>query len=329
LAGIQALTESADRPDSPLTVELHRLVRVIAVIAVAVGVSLAGVSMLFGLGATKALLDDHFASIVTAIRLGRATFSNVRRFLTYHLTDNVAELTPFVVWALTGSSIPLAIGVLQVLALDIGTDMLPAVALGIEKPGRHALEGPARYRRLVDRALLFRAFAVLGAAEAVLSMTAFVAVLLGAGWRYGETPSGAALAAASGTTFAVIAVAQMANAFACRSETRPVTKLAPGGNRALLVAVAVELVLLGAFLGVPQLSDLLGGGWPSASGWLWAVAAAVLLLVVDAFHKQIRSAGGQAEGPGQWCPRSRVTVPAGNDAEGASAEKLEVGELEA
>lgn len=234
------------------------------------------------------LLDDHFASIVTAIRLGRATFSNVRRFLTYHLTDNVAELAPFAVWALTGSSIPLAIGVLQVLALDIGTDMLPAVALGIEKPGRHALEGPARYRRIVDRVLLFRAFAVLGATEALLSMTAFVAVLLGAGWRYGDTPSTTALAAASGTAFAVIAVAQMANAFACRSETRPVTKLAPGGNRALLVAVAVEFALLGVFLGVPQLSHLLGGSWPSLSGWLWAVGAAVLLLVVDASHKQLR-----------------------------------------
>jgi magnesium-transporting ATPase (P-type) len=235
------------------------------------------------------LLDDHFASIVTAIRLGRATFSNVRRFLTYHLTDNVAELAPFVVWALTGSSIPLAIGVLQVLALDIGTDMLPAVALGIEAPGRHALDGPALYRRLVDRALLLRAFAVLGATEAVLSMTAFVTVLLTAGWRYGDTPSTASLATASGTAFAVIAVAQMANAFACRSETRPVTKLAPAGNKALLVAVAAELVLLGAFLGIPQLSHLLGGGWPSMTGWLWAGGAAIVLLAVDALSKKFRA----------------------------------------
>ncbi|WP_199240390.1 MULTISPECIES: cation-transporting P-type ATPase [Kribbella] len=239
------------------------------------------------------LLDDHFASIVTAIRLGRATFSNVRRFLTYHLTDNVAELAPFAVWALTGSSIPLAIGVLQVLALDIGTDMLPAVALGVEAPGRHALEGPARHRRIVDRALLFRAFAVLGATEAFLSMTAFVTVLLGAGWRYGDTPSTSSLAAASGTAFAVIAVAQMANAFACRSETRPVTRLALGSNRALLVAVVVELALLLAFLGIPQLSHLLGGGWPSTTGWLWAGGAAVVLLTVDAIAKNLRRIRGQ------------------------------------
>ncbi len=61
------------------------------------------------------LLDDDFATIVAAVEQGRATFTNVHRFLTYHLTDNVAELTPFVVWALSGGSFPLALGVLQIL----------------------------------------------------------------------------------------------------------------------------------------------------------------------------------------------------------------------
>lgn len=76
----------------------------------------------------------------------------------------------------------------------------------------------------------------------------------------------------------MIAVTQMANAVACRSETRPVTRLALGSNRALLVAVAGELVLLLAFFGIPQLSQLLGGGWPSSTGWLWAGGAAIVLL---------------------------------------------------
>ena len=56
------------------------------------------------------LLDDHFASIVAGIEQGRTTFLNVRRFLTYRLTDNVAELTPFLVWALSGGRFPLALG---------------------------------------------------------------------------------------------------------------------------------------------------------------------------------------------------------------------------
>ena len=97
------------------------------------------------------LLDDDFATIVAAIEQGRATFANIRRFLTYHLTDNVAELTPFVVWALSGGRFPLAIGVLQVLALDIGTDMLPALALGAEPPRPGLARPPAEPRHLIDR----------------------------------------------------------------------------------------------------------------------------------------------------------------------------------
>ena len=98
------------------------------------------------------LLDDDFATIVAAVEQGRATFSNIRRFLTYHLTDNVAELTPFVVWALSGGRFPLALGVLQILALDIGTDMLPALALGAEPPDA-TCPGPAARRRdtCIDR----------------------------------------------------------------------------------------------------------------------------------------------------------------------------------
>jgi calcium-translocating P-type ATPase len=80
------------------------------------------------------LLDDNFAHIVEAVEEGRAAFDNIKRFLTYHLTDNVAELAPFALWALTAGRVPLALSVLQILALDIGTDLLPALALGAEPP---------------------------------------------------------------------------------------------------------------------------------------------------------------------------------------------------
>ncbi|GAA2806757.1 cation-translocating P-type ATPase [Kribbella solani] len=238
------------------------------------------------------LLDDHFASIVTAIRLGRATFSNVRRFLTYHLADNVAELAPFVAWALSGGSIPLAIGVLQVLALDIGTDVLPALALGVERPGPRVLDGPARHRRLVDRGLLIRAFGLLGMTEAMLTMVAFLLILSGHGWHFGAHPSSAALAVASGTAFAVIALTQKANAFACRSERSTVFRVGFTTNRPLLLALSIEVVLLMIFLGLPPVARLLGGGWPSSLGWLLAGAAAIVLLLVDTAAKLLR--GGAA-----------------------------------
>ncbi|HRK45642.1 MAG TPA: HAD-IC family P-type ATPase, partial [Nocardioides sp.] len=234
------------------------------------------------------LLDDHFATIVAAVELGRATFRNIRRFLTYHLTDNVAELAPFAVWALSGGSYPLAISVLQVLALDIGTDMLPALALGTEPPRGGIMHGRER-RRLVDRALLVRALLVLGLTEAVMAIAACTVVLVSGGWTWGDEPQDALLFTASGTVFAAIALAQMANAFACRSTALPVWRLPLLGNRLIIVAVAAELGLLLLFLGLPGLSQLLGGGWPSAEGWAGAASAAVVLVLVDGAVKAARS----------------------------------------
>lgn len=234
------------------------------------------------------LLDDHFGTIVAAVRLGRATFANARRFLTYHLTDNVAELAPFAAWALTGGQFPLAIGVLQVLALDIGTDLLPALALGAEPPSDRVMKGKVRSRALVDRALLVRAFGLLGPIEAVVALSGFAVVLVMGGWSWGEEVAPALLATASGTAFATIAVAQMANAFVCRSESVPVWQLRLWANRPLLAAVAVEMLLLVVFLGLPALSVLLGGSWPPPPAWIFPLCAAGLLVVADAGVKALR-----------------------------------------
>jgi magnesium-transporting ATPase (P-type) len=230
------------------------------------------------------LLDDHFATIVTAIELGRATTQNVRRFLTFHLTDNVAEVAPFAVWALSGGSFPLALSVLQVLALDIGTDMLPALALGAEPP-RQGVMRRLHHRNLIDRGLALRAFLVLGLTEAVTSLAAFTLVLRAHGWSWGEAPGAVALAAASGTAFATIACMQIANAFACRSTRLAAWRLDLLGNRLVLLAVGAELLLLLFFLGVPPVADLLGGAFPGPAGWAAAAAGAVLLVLVDGAAK--------------------------------------------
>jgi magnesium-transporting ATPase (P-type) len=236
------------------------------------------------------LLDDDFATIVGAIEQGRATFTNIRRFLTYHLTDNVAELTPFAVWALSGGRFPLALGVLQILALDIGTDLLPALALGAEPPGRNVLDRPPLRGHLVDRALLRRVFGVLGPAEAVIEMSAFLASLVASGWRPGESfPSGGALLAASGAAFSAVVIGQAANAFACRSATRPPWSVGWTTNRLLLGAVLVELLTLAGFLFIGPLASLLDQAPPSLAGFGVALLAAPAVLLVDAVHKRVRA----------------------------------------
>jgi magnesium-transporting ATPase (P-type) len=239
------------------------------------------------------LLDDHFATIVTAVEYGRATFSNIRRFLTYHLTDNVAELAPFLLWGLTGGSVPLALGVLQILALDIGTDLLPALALGAEPPSRSALSGPARTGRLIDARVLGRAFGLLGPTEAAVQLGVFLTVLVAGGWSWGEPAGAALLAAASGTAFTVVVLGQLANAFACRSEHRPVGRWSLRGNRLLLGAVLSELALLAVFLTVPGIANVLGHAVPPGLGWALGLLVVPAVLLVDAATKRLadRDAG--------------------------------------
>lgn len=250
------------------------------------------------------LLDDDFATIMAAVEQGRATYANIRRFLTYHLTDNVAELTPFVIWALSGGHFPLALGVLQILALDIGTDLLPALALGSEAPSKGTLKRPPERRHLMDRALMFRVFGLLGPVEALMEMTAYTVVLLGAGWRPGaELPASDVLLAASGAAFTTVVLAQLANAFACRSATVPPWRLGWFTNRLLLWAVLAELGLLCVFLFLGPLAALLGHAPPTPGGLAVALAAVPAVLLADWLYKIVRrrragSAGGARPGAG-------------------------------
>jgi calcium-translocating P-type ATPase len=235
------------------------------------------------------LLDDNFATIVAAIEEGRTTFANIRRFLTYHLTDNVAELTPFVVWALSGGSFPLALGVLQILCLDIGTDILPALALGSEPPNGRVFRRGILNRHLIDRAVLWRAFAVLGPVEAMVEMFAFLVAMTVAGWRPGGSfPGGDALLAASGAAFAAVVIGQAANAFACRSTTLWPGALGWMRNRLLVAAVAMELLMLMGFLTIPAIADVLEHTIPPWQGALAALAAAPAVILADALQKHVR-----------------------------------------
>ena len=243
------------------------------------------------------LLDDNFATIVAAIEQGRTTFANARRFLTYHLTDNVAELTPFVVWALSGGRFPLALGVLQVLCLDIGTDILPAVALGAEPSSPRALARPPSGRHLVDRFLLLRALVILGLTESFVEMITFLTALSAGGWKPGSPfPSGAALLPASGAAFTAVVAGQMANAFACRSASLRPWQLGWFSNRYLILAVACEAGMLAAFLYLRPLAIILGQAPPNVMSYGVALLAIPAVLAADSFQKHWSSRARTIEG---------------------------------
>jgi len=247
------------------------------------------------------LLDDNFAHIVEAVEEGRAAFDNIKRFLTYHLTDNVAELTPFLVWALSAGTIPLMISVLQVLALDIGTDLIPALALGAEKPEPGAMDRPPRDRaaRLLDRRVLGRAFGFLGPIEAAVSMALLpIGAALFFGWPDSSLPAaGAETAVLSTMVFAAIVLMQMANAFECRSNQASLFSIGFMSNRLLVGAVAVEALILLAFVYLPPLQRVLGHQPLNLGPWSLVLITPLLFLGTEELRKAFIRTQAQSRTP--------------------------------
>ncbi|MBI4260317.1 MAG: cation-transporting P-type ATPase [Actinobacteria bacterium] len=263
------------------------------------------------------LLDDNFAHIVEAVEEGRATFDNMRRFLTYVLTSNVPELAPFLAWALSGGSIPLALTVLQILAVDLGTDLLPALALGGEPPHSNVMMRRPRSagERLLDRATLLRAYGFLGPLEAMAALAMIPAgAALAAGWRPGQAlPAGPALSTMSTMVWAAIVMAQVGNGIACRSRSGSALRTAPLGNRLLLAAMAIEVATMLALVNVPGIRDVFGHSPLGLAEWAVVVLAAPTLLFAEELRKlasRRRGGAGRARRPGRVVGL-RSTGPAG------------------
>lgn len=205
------------------------------------------------------LTNDNFGAIVSAIEEGRAIYDNVRKFITYIFSSNVPEVMPFVITA-SFTHIPLALKVRQILAIDLGTDLFPALALGMEKPEPDVMTHPphARNIKLVDNKLLARSFLWLGMIEAALCYTGFFFVYYASGnWHLLHLPlpnilvpeifwlpiSQNQVHAMAVTVFhAGVVLAQVGNAFACRSEKTRNTQLGWFQNKYLWFGVITEII---------------------------------------------------------------------------------------
>ena len=143
--------------------------------------------------ATMVLTDDNFATIIKAVEGGRRVYANVRKFVFYIFAHATPEVVPFLAFALSGGMIPLPLTVVQILAVDLGTETLPALALGREPAEAGVMERPPRPRSegVIRRQMLIRAWLFLGGISAALVMAGFFYVLLRAGWSPGDATDGA------------------------------------------------------------------------------------------------------------------------------------------
>ena len=235
------------------------------------------------------LLNDNFGTIVNAVEEGRAVYSNIRKFLTYFLTSNVAEAMPFVIFVLFG--VPLPLTVLQVLLVDLGTDLLPGLALGIEPANPATMRGRPRdvSEHIVTPALLLRALGVLGMMAAALSLAGYFIFQWDVSGGVGHYISeGTTYRQATTMTLAGIVACQVANVFACRSSTESLFRLGPFSNRPLLFAVAAEVALLAMLIGVPFLRGVFDLEPIGPRYWLLLAACPVIFLAVEEVRKAVR-----------------------------------------
>ena len=229
--------------------------------AAAIGVAMGGRGTEVAKEAAEMVItDDNFSSIVAAIRQGRAIYANMGKFVTYIFASNVPELAPFLAFVFLG--VPLPLTVMQILAVDLGTDLLPALALGAEPPEPGVMDRPPRSPddRLLSVRRLVRAYGFLGVIEAALSLGAFFWTYRVAGWRPGlpMAVSGDLYRRATTMTLAGIVATQVGNVFACRTDRESVFRVGLMANRGVLGSIVAELAILAALILIPPFPYVFG-----------------------------------------------------------------------
>ncbi|HEY2195768.1 MAG TPA: cation-transporting P-type ATPase, partial [Actinomycetospora sp.] len=215
--------------------------------------------------ATMVLTDDDFASIERAVAAGRRVYDDVRKFVVYIFAHAVPEIVPFLLFALTGGAVPLGLTVLQILAIDLGTETLPALALGREPAEPGIMERPPRPRSegVIRGRMLWRAWGLLGVTSAVLTTGAFLVVLARAGWTPGApTGPGTALhpayLRATTATFVGIVACQIGTALAARTEHASLRTVGLWTNPLLWWGIAFELVVTAVIVWTPVGQEVVG-----------------------------------------------------------------------
>ena len=236
------------------------------------------------------LTDDNFASIVKAIEEGRTVYSNIRKFLIYILNSNMPEAVPSAAFLFSKGLIPLPLTVMQILTIDLGTDMMPALGLGTELAEKGVMDQPPRSRSdsLLNRRNVIKAFLWYGMMGSAISMAAYFFVNYLNGWpAVPLAADGAVYAKATTMTLAAIVFSQIGAVLNCRTERESVFKIGLFSNRKVLFGIVFEFLLLSAIIYVPFLQvtfHTAAIGWQE---WLFLVVIPIPILLVEELRKAI------------------------------------------
>ena len=236
------------------------------------------------------LTDDNFVSIVSAIEEGRAVYSNIQKFLLYILTSNVGEAMPSVLFLLSRGLIPLPLTVMQILTIDIGTDMLPALGLGSEKPEPGIMNKAPRNPKdhLMSKNVLWRAFGWYGMIGAAVSIGGYFWINHLHGWPdVSLAAAGPVYAEATTMTLAAIIFSQIASVMNSRSQKASVFKLGVFSNHKINFGILVEILILLMLMYVAPLREVFGTTTLQWQAWLYLIVLPIPIVLIENLRKRI------------------------------------------
>jgi magnesium-transporting ATPase (P-type) len=232
------------------------------------------------------LLDDSFASIVKAVESGRTIYENLRKFIVYVFTHNWAQLLPFMLYALLG--IPLPLLVVQILAIDLGIEVVPSLALSREPPESGMMLEPPRSvkERLFNKKVFLKSL-YMGLIIGVGALYGCLTTWSKAGWYLGSPTPPASEVYAKGTTmtFAGIVTGQVGNVLACRTNKQSVFKTGIKSNKWIWVGIATQISTMSLLIYVPIFQGFFGTTSIGLQDWLHLIALACIVVLVEEFRK--------------------------------------------
>lgn len=256
----------------------------------------ADIGIAMGLGGTDVakdaanmiLTDDNFASIVAAIEEGRAVYSNIRKFLTYVLIANVAEAFPSILFLFSRGLIPLPMTAMQMLTIDLGTDILPALGLGAEAADPDVMNQPPRKRsdHLLNKQVILRAFVWYGLLSSIISTGAYFFVNYQNGWpNQALAASGPVYMRATTMFLGAIVFTQIANVLNCRTNKISIFKKGLFSNKNIWFGIIFEILLFLFLTVTPGIQQLFHTTILNASDWIFLFLLPIPLVLIDEARK--------------------------------------------
>ena len=233
------------------------------------------------------LLDDNFKSIVSAIEEGRTVYFNIKKFVTYILSSNVPEIVPYILQFFF--KIPLPLSVIQILSIDLGSDMLPGLALGSEKPEKNIMKRPpiGTKEKILDWEVFKRGYFFIGVIEATAAMVAFISFLLLHGWEYGTVDLNDPVLHSQAMTMTLLGAisCQLVNVWTMRSWEFSAWSVGFTSNKLLIGAMVLEFLWIWMLLGYEPVQKIFHtADIPFSDLWI-LLPFPIILFVSHEFYK--------------------------------------------